>query len=422
MDEEYCNSPQNMVPTVDPQRITYLWTKLRQAVRSYIIFKRMGADIKTFGTNNMSVYFKEEKGTTLVIHPQSLIKKLWNTFLLLIFTIYSVFVPYFICFDTDFPLWRNMKLIQDLIFLLDVFLSFTSSYWYHEHTLITNRKLIIKKYLKTWFFFDIISAIPFQLLSEKYSICVLLSLLKYFKLISSSVSFPVPAFFNLSSAAERLCKILAAIILIVQVFACSWYFFAKVQNFPVDCWIIRYNLQNYSNFYIYLSAVYWVVTTITTIGFGDITPRNNSEKIFTIIVMCFGVSLYSITIGNLITLITSIDQKKKYLNTKLDLLHNLANDISLPDPIKDKIKLTVIHNSSENLSLYNETQLISELPSNLRSEVSLYLHRAIIEKVNFFQKRDPNFLTFAVPKLKNISCSQQEYLYRIDEEAYESKK
>ena len=35
----------------------------------------------------------------------------------------------------------------------------------------------------------------------------------------------------------------------------------------------------------YLYAVYWALTTLTTVGYGDITPTNNYERGYTLIVL-----------------------------------------------------------------------------------------------------------------------------------------
>ncbi|MBL8707025.1 MAG: potassium channel family protein, partial [Rhodospirillales bacterium] len=42
----------------------------------------------------------------------------------------------------------------------------------------------------------------------------------------------------------------------------------------------------------YVDALYFTVTTLTTTGFGDITPSGTSGKILAIIIMVFGVSLF----------------------------------------------------------------------------------------------------------------------------------
>jgi len=43
---------------------------------------------------------------------------------------------------------------------------------------------------------------------------------------------------------------------------------------------IRYGIENYSWDSIYLSALYFSITTMITIGYGDIHPYTSSEMIF----------------------------------------------------------------------------------------------------------------------------------------------
>ena len=46
-----------------------------------------------------------------------------------------------------------------------------------------------------------------------------------------------------------------------------------------------------------LIAMYWAYTTITSVGLGDFTPRSNTERLFTIIIILFGVSVKSYIMG-----------------------------------------------------------------------------------------------------------------------------
>lgn len=49
------------------------------------------------------------------------------------------------------------------LFIMDIIFSFFTAYYSNEK-LIDDQKLIIQKYLKTWFAFDILSTIPFDLI------------------------------------------------------------------------------------------------------------------------------------------------------------------------------------------------------------------------------------------------------------------
>jgi len=50
-----------------------------------------------------------------------------------------------------------------------------------------------------------------------------------------------------------------------------------------------------------------VFTTLTTVGFGDIVAYTAVEKVFAIVWMTFGVAFYSFTIGNLSTIMATMD-------------------------------------------------------------------------------------------------------------------
>ena len=60
--------------------------------------------------------------------------------------------------------------------------------------------------------------------------------------------------------------------------------------------------------------------TITTVGFGDIGIGLLEEYILAFLWMIFGVSIYTICIGNVSTIIGAIDTKAALLSQKLQTL------------------------------------------------------------------------------------------------------
>lgn len=58
------------------------------------------------------------------------------------------------------------------------------------------------------------------------------------------------------------------------------------------------NLMYYDFFItIYINAFYFILTTITTVGYGDITGNTLVEYIFSMIVEFFGLSFFSLMSG-----------------------------------------------------------------------------------------------------------------------------
>lgn len=65
---------------------------------------------------------------------------------------------------------------------------------------------------------------------------------------------------------------------------------------------------------------------------------------FSFVWMVFGVAFYSFTIGNLQSIISTIDIKAANLQSKLRVLSNFAKRTKLPDDITAKIKKFVENN------------------------------------------------------------------------------
>lgn len=77
---------------------------------------------------------------------------------------------------------------------------------------------------------------------------------------------------------------------------------------------------------------------MTTVGFGDILPKTPSERIFTIILMGFGVGFYSYTISNLSAIMAALDTRTSNLKSRLNALNEFSKATKLPGDIKERIK------------------------------------------------------------------------------------
>jgi voltage-gated potassium channel len=96
------------------------------------------------------------------------------------------------------------------------------------------------------------------------------------------------------------------------------YYLTKLRNrifFPI---VILYILFSaYIALYIepqtfetYLNAIYWVLTTLATVGFGDYAPVTALGKGFTILLYITGIGLVSVFIGKIIKSVYLLDKLK----------------------------------------------------------------------------------------------------------------
>ena len=67
-------------------------------------------------------------------------------------------------------------------------------------------------------------------------------------------------------------------------------------------------------------AFYFVMTPITTVGYGDISATNYQERVFCIFLLFVGVITFAFASGQMASIITSNDFSNQILNQKLETL------------------------------------------------------------------------------------------------------
>ena len=67
----------------------------------------------------------------------------------------------------------------------------------------------------------------------------------------------------------------------------------------------------------YVVALYWALTTLTTVGYGDVIPYTTLELVWTCVVMFVGTCTFGYIIGNVASLITHEDETAVLIRDKV---------------------------------------------------------------------------------------------------------
>lgn len=112
---------------------------------------------------------KKKKMSKFIIMQNNKLKVKWDILIMIIVFFILIFVPYRLAFyDTDSDLWVIIYIFIDICFLIDIILSFLTSLTDPvTHLEITEHSIIAKKYLHSWFFLDVLSIIPIDLLLDE---------------------------------------------------------------------------------------------------------------------------------------------------------------------------------------------------------------------------------------------------------------
>jgi voltage-gated potassium channel len=86
-----------------------------------------------------------------------------------------------------------------------------------------------------------------------------------------------------------------------------------------------------------MQSFYFIVTTMTTVGYGDMSGNTTTEQMFCIGLMIFGVFFFSMITGSLSSILATLDQGNAELERRVMFLSQLKNKHGLQENICEEI-------------------------------------------------------------------------------------
>jgi len=321
-------------------RYAVVWQRARAKLKSRLMLSKLRKDLNLYGsdlTARSSVLLLETDPRSIAVHkclfpPRSLLLDLWQLILALSILYTAIIFPYNLAFndltDSVIPI---LDLVVDLCFVLDLFVNLNLAYIDADFELVTNRRLIFKRYLRSWFISDVLSCLPI-ITSElwlgmegqgQYSeLLRLLRLPRLYRLakIIRILDTSSPAGQNrllekckdvlkLNHGSVKLLTTVLMIGIAIHLAACFWFLSAKASDLQPETWVARIGQVDAPASTQYLASVYWAVTTLATVGYGDINGFTNTERLLSVCWMFCGIYFFSFTIGSLTSFLSNIDTK-----------------------------------------------------------------------------------------------------------------
>ena len=267
-----------------------------------------------------------------LFYPEDSIKLKWDLFIGVILITSCILIPYRLAFapHPEKFIWAFIGYLIDFLFLVDILVILNSAYYDDNFKIVEDRNQIAKKYLTSWFIVDLISIIPFELIfmignltdylkvtrvARIYKIIKMTRLLRLIKILRERTKLfkYINEIFKIGMNFERLVFFTIIFYIMVHTFTCLWIVLAQIsEDLQIPSWYDSYNTYNEAN--TYLVSFYWVITTITTVGFGEITGENLMEKASSMTTMFFGACCFSFATGSLASLINNYDKENAKLN------------------------------------------------------------------------------------------------------------
>jgi hypothetical protein len=344
---------------------------------------------------------------------------LWDSLILVLVGISCVLVPYQFAFGQATAL-SGFQLIYliDLFFVGDIILNCFTTYR-RQGIEVTDGPSCTRHYARGMMTVDILGSLPLDLIAWTLfgngqilggSIVLALRLLRLLRIVRLFVILKRWEAFNWSNpGALRIFKFLVSILLLMHWLACIWFFSAFAGNFPADSWAARASIVDASPIAQYIRSLYWTITTMTTVGYGDITPARSIEYVLSAIIMLMGASLYAFIIGSIASLLSSIQAAKNSHWERIESVTEFLRQRQVPAEIDAKVR-NYYEYIWERYRGLDKNEMLNDLPGPLRLEILLHLASNMLETVPLFKYCSPALRNALLISLKSRTYTPGSYI------------
>ncbi|XWS54882.1 hypothetical protein CRYUN_Cryun10bG0127700 [Craigia yunnanensis] len=358
-----------------------------------------------------SYHQNQIKSKGWIISPMDSRYRCWETFMVML-RLYSVWVyPFEVAFFSSSPP-RKLYIadnIVDLFFAVDIVLTFFVAYIdSRTQLLVRDSKKIAVRYISTWFLMDVASTIPIEALGflftgkSKVSISYsFLGLLRFWRLRRVKQLFTrLEKDIRFSYFWIRCARLLAVTLFLVHCAGCLFYLLADRYPHQGKTWLgsVNPNFRETSLWIRYISALYWSITTMTTVGYGDLHAVNTVEMIFIIFYLLLNLGFTAYIIGNMTNLVVEGTRRTMEFRNSIEAASNFVSRNRLPPRLKEQILAYMcLRFKAESL---NQQQLIEQLPKSIYTSICQHLFLPTVDKVYLFNGISREILLHLVAKMK----------------------
>ncbi|XP_069585346.1 voltage-gated inwardly rectifying potassium channel KCNH2 isoform X1 [Ranitomeya imitator] len=355
-------------------------------------------------------------------------KAVWDWLILLLVIYTAIFTPYsaaFLLNDQEEqkencgyscnPL-SVVDLMVDIMFIIDILINFRTTYVNTNEEVVSHPGKIAIHYFKGWFLIDMVAAIPFDLLifgsgseelmkrieespKSRKETTTLIGLLKTARLLRLvRVARKLDRYSEYGAAVLFL--LMCTFALIAHWLACIWYAIGHMEHYDPEYrtigWLYSLGTQimkpyNNSNTKSgptindkYVTALYFTFSSLTSVGFGNVSPNTNSEKIFSICVMLIGSLMYASIFGNVSAIIQRLYSGTARYHTQMLRVREFIRFHQIPNPLRQRLEEYFQHAWSYTNGI-DMNAVLKGFPECLQADICLHLNRSLLQNCKPFK-------------------------------------
>lgn len=402
---------------------------------------------KVFGMSARDLLLQVAKDESALppymIHPKAYWRKVWDVAAMGFVLIVLAYTPFELGFNYVATLngtgsqafWWVADMVMATFFAIDIVLNFRTAIFVDDE-LVHDPKVVARHYMRAWFWIDLLSTIPCVAVFDAVDDIAeslntgkgarALRFLRFFRLIRLTRMlrlFRVQRYLQeLGEAGQvaqtvlRFCTLLFWLVQCGHVLACTWYFLADIRDLGPDTWAWTFRLDDPDETFThkYVISVYWAFVTITTVGYGDIVPANDTERIFVIFCVFIGNGAAALIIGKATALAAAAGAASQVYSERMQSVSEFMRRRGLPSALRGSIReyYDVIFSRGV---CYDERTILDELSFNLRRRVLRWLNRDVIKSVPLFQGASEYLVDAVIQHLEPVWAMAQDNITRQGE-------
>ena len=325
-----------------------------------------------------------------------------------------------------------LDLVVDLFFLIDIAINFRTTYVNCNDEIVSHTSKIAVHYFKGWFLIDLLAASPLffdflfrntQVGSASANVMSLMKTIRLFRLLR--VARKIDRYSEYGAAALFL--LMMGFMLIAHWLACAFYFLGKLEKPILDAanrsgigwldnladsikqpYIYRFNPITGRNMSYggptvtdrYVTALYFTISSLTQVGFGNVAPSTVNEKYFTIIIMIVGALLYATIFGNVSAIFNRLYSGAQRYGVQRSRVSEFIKFHQIPNPLRQRLEEYFKHawSYSNGIDMNN---VLRGFPDFLQADICLHLNRTLLTNSEAFKNASQGCLRTLSMKFKS---------------------